>query len=459
MNIGLIALSGIRARDPELLAAGMTFPGFLERSKVIASLPSLGLLTIAALTPAGHDVSYMEVRDLPPSDEDLPRFDLVALSTFTAQAFEAYELADRYRARGTLVVMGGLHVTSCPAEALEHCDAVVCGEGELAWATVVEDAMAGRLQPIYDTRAGSFDLAHAPVPAYHLLEIPNYNRLTVQTSRGCPWRCEFCASSILISERYKQKPIERVLSEIDAVRAIWPRPFIEFADDNSFVNKAYWKRLLPELETRQLRWFTETDISVADDEDLLELMFMSGCKEVLIGLESPEAGGLSGVELRRDCKPRRLPGYARAIDRIQRHGIRVNTCFVLGFDGQPPDVFRMVEEFVETAQPYDVQITLLTPFAGSALHARLLAEGRLFEPAPWGHCTLFDVTFRPAQMTAEELRNGFRRLAQRLYSPEATARCRARFESQLRARMAGDRRRAASTVQAATVAAERHVAP
>ncbi len=117
----------------------------------------------------------------------------------------------------------------------------------------------------------------SPMPAFEMLDISRYNRLTVQTSRGCPWRCAFCASSILLTHRYKQKPVAKVLAEIDAIRNLWRRPFIEFADDNAFVNRAWWKQFLPELRNRHVRWFAETDLSVADDEELLELMRDAGC--------------------------------------------------------------------------------------------------------------------------------------------------------------------------------------
>ena len=131
-----------------------------------------------------------------------------------------------------------------------------------------------------------------PMPAYELLEVEKYNRLTVQTSRGCPFQCEFCRSSVLLTSRYKQKPVARVLAEIDRIRQLWRRPFIEFADDNAFVNHRYWKELLPVLKRRHVRWFAETDLSIHEDDELLDLMRQSGCAEVLIGFESPGEWGL-----------------------------------------------------------------------------------------------------------------------------------------------------------------------
>ncbi len=428
MRIGLIALSGIRVCDEELMRLGMTLPGFVERSKTIASLPSLGLLTLAGMTPPRHQVTYLEVDQLK-DVQQWPEFDLVALSTFTAQARDAYHIADQYRAAGSAVVMGGLHVTALPEEAAAHADAVMIGEGELCWLYILADAEAGRLQPIYRSQPREFDLAEAPMPAFELLDMQRYNRITIQVTRGCPWRCTFCASSILLTQRYKHKPAERVLAEIDRVRELWPRPFLEFADDNSFVNRNYWKGLLPRLAERRLRWFTESDISVANDPELLTLMRKAGCVEVLIGLESPIATGLEGLEIRRDWKYQQLDRYQEAIHRIQSHGIRVNGCFILGLDGQTPDIFDRVYEFTEQLELYDVQITLQTPFPGTPLYETLRREGRLFEPAAWHRCTLFDLTYEPTPMSREELVDGFRDLARRLYCDSFTTWRRENFRS------------------------------
>jgi len=426
VRIGLIAMSGVRAVDRELMEVGLTLPGFVERSKVVASLPSLGLLTLAGMTPADHECDYHEINDVRAMGELPGRFDLVAISSFSAQIGEAYELSERYRAEGVPVVLGGLHVTAMPEEAGRHCDAVVVGEGECSWLELLRDAERGELKPTYRP-AGEFDLREAPMPAFELLDIARYNRLTVQASRGCPLRCEFCASSILVTGRYKQKPVEKVLAEIDHVRELWKRPFIEFADDNAFVDKRYWKRLLPRLAERKIRWFAETDLTVYRDAELLEMMRASGCTEVLIGFESPVETGLHGLERRADWKRKHWPECREAIADIQAHGIRVNACFILGLDGHGPWIFDQVEQFVDETQPFDVQITVQTPFPGTPLHRRLDEEGRLEHDGEWNRCTLFDVNYRPTEISAEELRRGFRRLAERIYSEKATHRRRESF--------------------------------
>lgn len=432
-KIGFIAMSGVRVQNAELLAVGLTLPGFVERSEVIASLPSLSLLTLAALTPDRFDVEYREILDLKTADTLPEDYDLVAITSLTAQIHEAYAVADFYRVRGLPVVMGGLHITAMPDEALAHCTTVVVGEGEPVWPRLLDDFDHGRLRERYAASpAGRFDLATAPIPRFDLLDPDKYNRITVQTSRGCPHKCEFCASSILLTPHYKLKPVEKVLAEIRAIKEIWPKPFIEFADDNSFVHRAHYKSLLRALVGEDLRWFTETDISVAQDDELLALMRDSGCQQVLIGLESPSRHSLEGIETNANWKARRIDTYKAAIAKIQSFGITVNGCFILGLDGDTTDVFDDVLEFVRDAGLYEVQITIMTAFPGTPLYSRLKAEGRLLTEHAWDLCTLFDVNHQPRHMSVEELEVGFRRLAKELYSAEETSARRRAFFKRLK---------------------------
>jgi radical SAM superfamily enzyme YgiQ (UPF0313 family) len=432
-RIGLIAMSGVRAHNAELTQLGLTLPGFVERNKVIASLPSLGLLTLAGLTPERFEVEYHEIAEFRHGNPLPDHFDLVALSTFTAQLKEAYEVADAYVAKGIPVVMGGITVSSLADEAKTHCTSVAVGEGEPLWPEVLRDFENGRLQPFYrQSPDGQFDLRVAPMPRFDLLDPAKYNRLTIQTSRGCPHRCEFCASSILLTPRYKVKPVAKVVAEIQAIKRIWPRPFIEFADDNSFVHREHFKGLLRELAREDLRWFTEADVQIAEDDELLGLMRDSGCQQVLIGLETPRANSLNGLELKSNWKLRRLDSYKAAIAKIQSYGITVNGCFILGLDGDTPEAFEDVFQFVKDSGLYEVQITFLTAFPGTPLYQRLQREGRILRERAWELCTLFDINFRPRSMTVAELQGGFLELAKRLYSTEETAARRSRFKAMLK---------------------------
>ncbi|MDH3846408.1 MAG: B12-binding domain-containing radical SAM protein [Gammaproteobacteria bacterium] len=434
MRLGLIAMSGVRAHNEELTRLGLTLPGFVERNKTIASLPSLGLLTLAGMTDNDVDLDYQEVEDIAKLDELPGDYDVVAISSYSAQINEAYQLADRFRSAGVIVILGGLHVTALPDEALEHADCIVLGEGEPVWPAVVRDLKRRQLRTVYDARGTPFNLAGAPMPRFDLLEPERYNRLTVQTQRGCPFDCEFCAASIRLSPGFRVKPVDKVIAEIRRIREIWPKPFIEFADDNSFVNRKHAKRLLRAMAAEGVRWFTESDISIARDDELLALMRDSGCAQVLIGLESLTTEGLHGIEQKSDWKAKQLDTYMAAIDRIQSHGISVNGCFVLGLDGTGTESFDQVRDFVRASGLHEVQITIQTAFPGTPLYERLRCEHRLLDDTAWELCTLFDVNFRPDRMSVRELEQYFVSLARDLYSEAATKARKRAYISKLRHR-------------------------
>lgn len=430
-------MSATRAHNKELTELGFTLPGFVDRSRVIASLPSLGLLTLAGMTPPEIDMEYMDVPDLTKLDGLPGEFDVVAISSFTAQMNEAYELADRYRAAGTTVLLGGLQVTALPEEASQHADAIVRGEGEPSWPTMIRDLQHGHLQPVYDSRSRPFNMANSPMPRFDLLNQDHYNRMTVQTARGCPFSCEFCAASIRLSPYYRVKPIKNVIAEIKHIKEFQPEPLIEFADDNTFVNKRHGKALMRALQREHVKWFTETDVSVARDDELLALMRDAGCVQVLIGFESATRAGLKGIELKSDWKAKRFDEYMSAIDKIQGHGISVNGCFVLGMDNDSPECFENVVEFVRDSNLYDVQITMLTAFPGTPLYDRMQAEGRLLNETAWELCTLFDVNFKPKHMSSEYLESRFRWLVEEIYNQEFTDERHRKFRERQTALLAG----------------------
>jgi radical SAM superfamily enzyme YgiQ (UPF0313 family) len=436
VKIGFIAMSGLRLCNAELLELGLTFPGVARRKQAIEALPSLGLLTLAGLTADRIDVQYLEVRDV--NRDALPSdFDAVAISSLTATAKEAYVLAARFREIGTKTILGGLHVSLLPNEARTKADSIVIGEGESVWLEVIADLERNQLKPVYDARSRPFDLGDAPMPRFELLEPNRYPRFTVQTQRGCPWRCEFCAASIRISPIFKVKPVEKVIAEIRRLKELWRDPFIEFADDNTFVNRAHAKQLMRALARERIRWFTESDLSIAQDDELLRLMRDAGCAQVLIGFESPSRMALDGIEQKANWKAQQLDRYRRAVEAIQSHGITVNGCFVMGLDGAGSDSFDAVYDFVKQSGLFDVQITFMTPFPGTPLYARLRDQGRILHDGAWERCTLFDVNFQPQQMSVTELENSFRELGRKLYADEFVHERGKRFVDQLR----GARRR------------------
>jgi radical SAM superfamily enzyme YgiQ (UPF0313 family) len=460
MKIGLIAIAGVKLQTRKFIELGVTLPQFVDRGRVIAQLPNLALLTLAGATPEEVELEYLEVEDVAAFVER-PRleFDLVAISTYTARAFDAYRIADAYRLHDVPVVFGGLHATVRPEEASAHADAVVIGEGEALWPEVLGDFRAGGRQGLRrfyrEARPGRFGLGQSPMPRFDLLtrNAPSavqatdpavagelhrtgpYRRMPIQTTRGCPWDCDFCAASKLYGPRYRLKPVARVLQEVDAVRSLWRRPFIELADDNTFVHRRWSKDLLRGLAEREVRFFTETDVSVADDPELLDLLYPSGCRQVLIGFESPRRASLAGID-RVGWKERQYRRYLDVVEKVQSRGVSVCGCFIVGLDADTPSIFDEIREFVDRSQLLEVQITLLTPFPGTRLYDRLEAEGRMLYPGAWDRCTLFDLNFRPRGMTVEQLEEGVMALWRETWNAPALARRKRHYRQLLRGRPA-----------------------
>ncbi|MBI9069764.1 MAG: B12-binding domain-containing radical SAM protein [Salinivirgaceae bacterium] len=416
----LVAMSGVRVFNEKLFKTGLTLPGFVDRSRVIASLPSLGLLTLAAHTPENWEVIYKEL-DAYSNDDIVAILDekpnIVAFSALTARINETYQLAARFRKQGITVVIGGLHASALPDEAKAHADAVVQGECEMLWEGLLKDYENKVLKNLYSSLSEpkmAFQLDDSRVPAYNLLDINNYNRLTIQTTRGCSHHCNFCAASRTISE-YKKKPVELIKKELDKIFEIWEDPFIELADDNTFIDKKWSKELLKLFANYKMKWFTETDISIAYDDKLLELLAKSNCMQVLIGFESINLESLKGLD--GGWKSKQFDNYSKAIDKIQSYGITVNGCFVLGFDSDTKETFRETEKFIRESKLSDVQITILTAFPCTDLYYQLKKENRLL-PDYWDKCTLFDVTYIPKNFSVVELENEFQNLMTRVYSDD-----------------------------------------
>ncbi len=435
-KVVLISMSGVRVYNKKLLDLGLTLPGFVDRSKVIASLPSLGLLTLASHTPENWEVVYKELDDYTDSDlEEIINLtpNLIAFSSLTARINETYLLSNKFRKLGFKTTIGGLHVSALPEEAMKYADSIIQGEGELIWETLLQDFENNQLKPLYSSitnRNFTFHLNASKIPKYELLDIPKYNRLTIQTTRGCPLHCSFCAASRTISS-YKKKPIEQIERELNKIFEVWDRPFIELADDNTFIDKVWSKELLKLFSKYKMKWFTETDISVAYDNELLELLAKSNCAQVLIGFETSKAEGLVGID-RENWKFKQFDNYLNAIDKIQSYGISVNGCFILGFDNDTTATFKETELFIKESNLSEVQITLLTPFPNTNLYNQLKKENRLLSENYWDKCTLFDVNFIPKNFTAAELENNFQELMQNVYAVDAVKERKEKFKQVLR---------------------------
>lgn len=417
-HVAFVPFTGLRIKEQELLALGMSLPGLRPRAEAISQLPALGLLTLAGLTPANWSCSYHPAAGVD-HDELLARLagerpTLVAVSALTASIDEAYRLCAGLRGEGLRSVLGGLHATTCPDEAGAWCDAVVVGEGEPVWLDVLADAAAGRLQPIYRA-SRNFDLSQAPLPRWQLLEgMPA--RFMLQTQRGCPLACEFCGASRLLGA-FREKPAALVERELAAIQAIAPMAPIELADDNTFAGNRDMDELCDVLERSQLRYFTEADWRIADRPAVLRRLRDSGCVQVLMGIES-QVFRYPGMGAKQAEWQRML----NAVLAIQEAGVAVNACFILGADGETRQSIDRLVEFILAGPMADVQLTLQTPFPGTALRRRYQRQGRLLPERGWSYHTLFDVTYQPDRMQVHELEAAFRDALQAVFSASAVAR-------------------------------------
>jgi radical SAM superfamily enzyme YgiQ (UPF0313 family) len=415
-HVSFITLSGFRVRERELLELGMTLPGFQERGRALAELPALGLLTLAGLLPEEWTCSYRvpQQADEALADavaEESP--DLVALSALTASIEEAYRLSGQLQRRGLKTVIGGLHATACPDEARQYATAVVTGSGEPVWRDVLADAVAGNLKPLYRASRNGHGTEWA-MPRFDLLG--PVSRYTIQTQRGCPFSCDFCAASRLL-ENFREKPADQIRRELAAVTELSPNPPIELADDNTFAGGRDAHEMLDIFQQSGLRWFTESDWRIGERPELLKRLAASGCVQVLVGIESlvfryPGMGS----------KLTELERMLRAVEAIQSAGISVNGCFIVGAEGETRRSIERLTEFLLAAPFAELQVTLQTPFPGTSLHQRLKRDGRLLPDRGWSHYTLFDVTYAPETMRVEELERGFREVLKHVFGAESTRR-------------------------------------
>ena len=337
-------------------------------------LPPLGLAALAARTPPGVDIRFLDDAKEVIPDDDTP--DLVAMSVETFTARRAYQIARRYRERGIPVVMGGYHATLLPDEVADHADTVVIGDAEGTWETLIEDFRRGELRPRYQsdhTRSledVAFDRTIFRGRKYVPVE-------PVQFSRGCRFVCDFCSIHNFYREGTRVRPVARLVEEMQAFDR---RKLVFFVDDNLFSSRDRLEAMLDGVAPLKLRWSCQISIDVARDEALLDRMAKAGCVFALIGFES-----LSSANLKQMGKPwNRVAGdYLGVVRRFHARGMAVYGTFVFGYDDDTLDHIRRSLDFALEARLEIANFNPLTPTPGSSLYERLHREGRLLLPRWW----------------------------------------------------------------------------
>jgi radical SAM superfamily enzyme YgiQ (UPF0313 family) len=367
----------------------------------------LTLTTLASLIPADlpHTVQCIDegIADVP-LDLDV---DLVGITVITGTAVRAYELADHFRRRGITVVLGGPHVTLIPDDAQPHADAVVVGYAEDTWPQLLRDVRDGTLLPRYTMDPG-LSLADRPFPRRDLLPSDRFLTNNVfEATRGCVHPCEFCVVPTAWGRTPFQKPIPDILADI---RQHGARKLI-FIDLNIIADRAHARALFTALIPLNLQWYGLATVLLADDAELLALCAESGCRGLLMGLES-----LSTTNLKGSRKGFNTPDhYARVVERLHAHGIALQGCFVFGLDDDHPDVFLKTAEFAIQAKIDLPRFAVVTPFPNTPLFRRLDAEGRILT-RNWELYDAQHVVFQPKHMSVQELQDGIESAWKHAYS-------------------------------------------
>lgn len=397
----------------------------------------LQLGVLAGLTPADVDVRLYDDRMEPlPYDEPT---DLVALTVETFTAKRAYEIAAAFHRRGVPVVLGGMHPTLVPDEVARYGDAVVTGDAESVWSRVVADAAAGRLQPRYHG-----DLPPVPqagvLPRRNLFRGKGYLPITLlQFSRGCPYRCTYCATSAFFHRSHRHRDVGEVVEEIRAQR----RRHLFFVDDNITADHDAAKELFAALIPLKVRWVSQASVDMLRDAELMDLMVRSGCLGHVIGFESLSDTSLRGMH-KAVNRAAASDHYAEAIGQLRRLGLQTWAAFTLGHDDDTVASVRATADFAIGARFTFAAYNILMPYPGTPLYDSLASQGRLlYDGAWWLHpdWRFNHAAFVPARMTPDELTaesfacrrrtNSVRSIVSRLLEPSTNLRTPERFVTYL----------------------------
>lgn len=379
-----------------------------------STYPPISLGIIASLTPGNWDI---EIHDEQFDIFEFEKADLVGFTAFTAQTTRAYEIAALYREKGIPTIMGGIHASMMSEEASDYMDSIVIGEAESIWPQVIKDFEAGELKPRYKGELKPMD--NYPFARHDLLH-PNYVYSSIQTTRGCPWQCEFCSVHQFNGRKYRARPIENVLDEMEMM----PHERMFIVDDNLIGYSKSSKERAVELFKGMIKrkinkeWFTQTSLNFGDDVDLVKYAYEAGCRMVLIGIESEKEAQLS--EQNKSLNLRYTQDkYETAFDRIHKGGVSVLGTFIFGLDADTVEDLHARADYILNSGVDAIQTSILTPMPGTILYKRFQKEGRILcdnFPRDWERYHAVEVALKPKQMSPETLKIEMKKVWDKIYN-------------------------------------------
>lgn len=356
-------------------------------------IPQLALFILQGLTPENHEVEIVE-EEYMQLDLDA-ECDVVGISCMTSNAYRGYRIADAFREKGKIVIMGGVHPSILPDEALEHANAVVVGEAEGVWEKILEDIESNKLKRIYHEPNPNLD-RYIPKDFSSLPKKRAFSLIPLQTTRGCPYDCDFCCVSEIFGKKITHIPVEHVVKDIEVSGA---RNFI-ILDDNVISNPKYARELFKALIPLNIRWVGQSSISFARDIELMKLAKKSGCKGLFIGLES-----VVETNNQKFKKLKSLEDTIESMKLILKMGIFIQASVIFGFDEDTHETFGQTVKFLRKNRLTLASINALTPYPGTRLYEEFKDDGRLLHEK-WEYYDHHTVVFQPKNMTPLELQIG-----------------------------------------------------
>ena len=369
--------------------------------------PSLGLLTIANMLQDKHTIIYENENAAPINYDE--KVDIVGIS-ITVDIFpRAVEIAKKFQSKNIPVVAGGIHITANPEETAEYFDAISIGIAETTWYDIIDDLEKGCLKKIYKHNTEKITPSQIKSPAYNLIKEKNYLYSNIiSTSRGCPFKCDFCYNSCdAYKNLYVNRDINDVINDIKVVN----KKHIMFIDDNLIGNPKWTMEFVKALKPLNIKWNAAVSLNIADMPELLDEMKASGCQSLFIGFESINKGSISNVNKIQN----HLEKYNFAVNEIHKRGIMINASFVFGLDGDDKNVFETTLKWIVDNKIETVTSHILTPYPGTHLYKEFLETGRIID-FDYSKYNTANVVFKPKNMTAEELQQGYLKIYKDIYS-------------------------------------------